>query len=113
MGPYEFSSLTITTPEQEPGAWYEFGGIDDEVTELREFSTDKRYLQALGYKSIVLARLSINPEGSYYGWIEQGEDRPDMVQFHWSLYAMQFPDGPEASVRAGRGHTVRLDARQI
>jgi hypothetical protein len=58
---------------------------------------------------IVKVRITENPEGKYYGWIDTGETTPEMIQPHEWMFSMQFAYGPEIEVEKGKGRIVRLD----
>ena len=61
----------------------------------------------------VEVELTENPEGSYYGWLETGEDIPVMIQPHIHMYNIQFAYGPEAEIRQGRGITLRFNVVEV
>lgn len=67
-----------------------------------------------GYGRVpVLVRLIEDPDGEYYGWIPTGETEPTMIQPHPGLFNMQFPYGPEAEVKHGRGEIVRMSCAAL
>ena len=60
----------------------------------------------------VEVELTENPEGSYYGWLETGEDIPVMIQPHIHMYNIQFAYGPEAEIRRRSWHYPAVQCRR-
>ncbi len=75
---------------------------------------DREYVQLYGDEApIVPVELTEDPEGSYYGWIETGDDTPTMIQPHIHAFAIQFTYGIEAEIKAGKGQVVRLQVKEL
>lgn len=53
-------------------------------------------------------QVTIDPEGTYWGWLETGGDVPIMVYPHKTLFEVCFPYGYRAEEEKGKGHAVRL-----
>lgn len=69
-----------------------------------------RYVQAYGHDEIVPVTVTVDPDGPYWGWIGSGREEtgPTMIQQHEGIFSMQFPYGPAAEEKAGKGRVVRL-----
>lgn len=57
---------------------------------------------------VVPVTVTVDPNGSYYGWLDNKDDTPSMVWPAEILFEMCFPSGSKPYVDAGRGRAVRL-----
>lgn len=69
----------------------------------------KRFVQAHYLKEpVVPVRVTEDPEGSHYGWIDTDATKPSMIFPHLIQFRCCFPYGLEAHEKAGKGRAVRL-----
>lgn len=73
-----------------------------------------RFVKMHGHETVHEVTATEDPDGPYWGWIGaeylhyQADREPRMIQPRQSLFAMQFPYGPDAEVAHGHGEIVRL-----
>lgn len=72
-----------------------------------QYFGDPRYVELYGVVPVPVV-VTEDPDGTYWGWLDARRDAPEMIQPHPVLYQVQFPYGPDAEERAGRGRTLRL-----
>lgn len=78
------------------GDWFQYFG-------------DERYVKFHGLPHpAVKVRLVEDSDGEYFGWLPASEWLPRMIWRGWTCFSVQFPYGPEAEEKAGRGRIVRL-----
>jgi hypothetical protein len=75
-------------------------------------ATDRRYAEHYGHDPVEVL-VTIDEEGSFYGWLKPGDAEPCMIQPWKGLFDMQFPYTPEAEVARGRGRILRLTVEAI
>jgi hypothetical protein len=49
-----------------------------------------------------------SPDGTHWGWIAAGRDKPVMIWAFEGAFGAQFPYGVRAEEEAGKGRAVRL-----
>lgn len=76
--------------------WVELHGFPDPVVEVeaREVPRD-------------------SPDGTHWGWLDSGQQVPSMIWAFRGAFDAQFPYGPEAEEKRGRGRVVRLKVTEI
>ena len=105
-------------------SWRMFAGRVTDSRVGRDFMNfgDERTVRMYGVEPVPV-ELTEDPDGDYYGWIHadrSGErfaprytGEVVMVQPHKGMFTMQFPYGPEAEARDGRGEIVRMSCRAV
>jgi hypothetical protein len=94
--------------------WQMWARLDDGA--LMNVNESKFYVQEHIFDGSEPVQVTVteDPDGNFYGWVYDVDGPysnngvPQFIQPHRGLYDMQFPYGPEATERAGRGKTVRL-----
>ncbi len=69
-----------------------------------------QYVRMHGYLSPTSVTVTEDPEGTYLGWLKQGESEPVMIQ-HKRIFEIQFPYGSKVEVERGKGLVVPLSIR--
>jgi hypothetical protein len=92
--------------------WKMHAGRDPRNGGFRNFG-HPRYVEMYGNAEVIPILLTEDPDGPYYGWIDADRTEPTMIQQHEGMFSMQFPYGPDAEVKAGRGRVVRLTAAEV
>lgn len=104
--------------------WRMFAGRVAKPVSGREFLNfgPDHYVRMYGHTPVPV-ELTENPDGAYYGWIhaDRPQERfaskhtggPVMIQPSYSMFAVQFPYGPEDGAEAGDGEIVRMTCRAV
>lgn len=70
----------------------------------------RRYVELYSMSMpIVKVKLTEDPNGLYFGWIEKGGNKPCHIWGNQSLFDMCFPGGAQAEEDKGNGKAIRLD----
>lgn len=62
---------------------------------------------------IVKIRLTADPEGQYWGWLDKGKTKPCMIWPSEAQFSMCFPYGYKLEEERGAGKVVRLKIEEI
>lgn len=101
--------------------WLTYAGLTSEInwkldddTELVHFGAPF-IVRMYGHTNPVLARVSIDPDGTYFGWQDAGkeEEIPTLIQPRRVLFEVQFPYSPEAAQKVGKGRIVKLSVKRM
>lgn len=74
---------------------------------------DKKWVELHLLKDpIIPVKVVIDEKGSYYGWLENGKNKPCMIYHAKRLLDMCFPNGTKAEEQRGRGKVIRLSVKE-
>jgi len=85
------------------------GKLDNGV--LCDFYNHPEVIKVIcGHEITFKVKLTIDDEGTFWGWYDVEEDDIMFIHYHKDLVDMCFPYGAKAETDRGRGKIVRLKA---
>ena len=86
----------------------------DGSTEYYHVGRNRRWVELFNMRyPTVDVKVSVDPNGKYWGWLASGSSDPSMIWNNRTLFSACFATSPESEERGGKGRVLQLNVESF